>query len=202
MKSFRKVVDNLKNYWMRFALHNVGYSNDYKRMNTVYLLANPWRLDSAWERYRFEETNRLISKNFGRVGSLLEVGCGEGYQSLYLQQICDHITGLDVSRRAVERARRMCPNGDFLVGNLFSKAAGMKAPFDLVVACEVLYYMKDVSASLQRLHSLGRNCLVTYFAREMPNLDPQVFSMPGIISEIIEYRDARWRIAWWPGAWS
>jgi len=60
-------------------------------------------------------------EQFGRVSSLLEIGCGEGHQSAQLQLVCDRLTGLDVSGRAVKRARGRCPGGEFLVGDVFSQ---------------------------------------------------------------------------------
>jgi len=192
------IIERIKKKWMRFALRGVSYSNNYRRLNMIYVVANPWRLDSAREEVRFAETNRLITENIGRVGSLLEVGSGEGYQSFYLRQVCEHLTGMDVSGRAVKRARKRCPDVDFIVGDIFSETAQRKAPFDLVVACEVLYYMKDVAAALQRLQTLGSHCLVTYLAREFNNLDPLVLSMPRVAHGIIEFQDAKWRVAWWP----
>jgi len=194
-----KVITKLTKIWMRFVLRGVAYRDNHKKLNAIYLVPNPWRLDSPGEQYRFAETNRLISENFGRVGSLLEIGCGEGHQSLCLLHVCDRLIGLDVSIRAVERARKMCPSGQFSVGDIFSKVSDTKAPFDLVVGCEVLYYMSDVSASLRRMQVLGRNCLVSYWAGAMRYLDPQVLSLPGVVSEIIRFQNTRWRVAWWPG---
>jgi hypothetical protein len=189
----------LKRIWMRFALRGVAYSNNYKKLNVIYMLHDPWRMDSPWEHYRFAETNRLILEKFGRLGSLLEIGCGEGHQSLQLKQVCDRLIGLDVSRRAVKRARRRCPQGEFFVGDVFSQEVKAQAPFDLVVACEVLYYMSDLPTSLRRMQALGRNLLVTYYGGQMGILDPQVLSLPGAVSEILEFEHARWRVAWWHG---
>lgn len=184
---------------MRFALRGVRYSNNYKKLDSLYIIDDPWRMASPWEQYRFAETNRLIMEQFGRVGSLLEVGCGEGHQSLHLRQVCDSLIGLDVSVRAVRRARRMCPQDEFLVGDVFSEEVGARAPFDLVVACEVLYYMSDVLAVLQQMRALGRNNLVTYFSGQMETLDPQVLLLPGAVSQILEFEHTRWRVAWWRG---
>jgi hypothetical protein len=101
-----------------------------------------------------------------------------------------------VSGRAVERARKRCPGSEFLVGDIFSQEVSARAPFDLVVACEVLYYMTDVPAALRRIRKLGRHNLVTYFAGEMETLDALVLTLPGVASEILEFESSRWRAAW------
>jgi SAM-dependent methyltransferase len=166
-------------------------------MDALYLLQDPWGMNSPSEQSRFAETNRLLLEKFGHVGSLLEVGCGEGHQSIYLRHICDTLTGLDICGRAVERARTRHPGGRYIVGDLFSPAIADLAHFDLVMACEVLYYINDLEAALRRMRELGRNGFVTYFDKMMEKLDPLVLSLPGVSSEILKIGDACWRAVWW-----
>jgi len=83
------------------------------------------------------------------------------------------------------------------VGDVFSSEVSVLAPFDLVVACEVLYYMIDVPAALRKIRTLGRNCLISYFGDEVGTLDRQVFdSFPEARSEILEFEQFRWRVLW------
>jgi SAM-dependent methyltransferase len=201
MEDLRKVSSKFKlnEMWRRLVLRGVRYSDNYKKLDVSYLVMDPWGMASPREQYRFVETNRIILKKLGRVESLLEIGCGEGHQSVELRQVCDQLFGLDVSRRAVSRARRRCPQGEFLVGDVFSHEVAARGPFDLVVACEVLYYVADVAAVLRRMRTLGRKNLVTYFEGEMETLDPLVLSFPGVVAESFEFKDARWRCAWWGG---
>ena len=176
------------------------YSGDFRKLNTVYRMPDPWRMALEAEQFRFAETNRLIREQFGRVRSILEVGCGEGHQSLYLQRMCDCLTGLDVSARAVKRAGRRCPPANFLVGDLYAQEVSVLAPFDLVVACEVLYYMSDLPSTLQRIRTIGRSCLLTYFEAEGETLDQHVGEfLPGACGQIIEFEQRRWRARWWHG---
>jgi SAM-dependent methyltransferase len=171
-------------------------------LDALYTVADPWLMTSPSEQFRFDATNRLISRRLGgtAVQSLLEVGCGEGHQSLHLQNVCDRLIGLDVSARAVRRARVRCPQAEFLVGDIFSRQVSVLAPFDLVVACEVLYYMTDVTAALRQIRLLGRNCLLTYFEGEAKTLDRHVSaSCPTSLSEVFTFEQARWRAVWLDG---
>jgi SAM-dependent methyltransferase len=198
MKASQSIADRLKSLWIRFAFRRgLRYSNDYERLNSAYFIGDPWNMASLGEQHRFAATNGLILETFGQVGSLLEIGCGEGHQSVYLRQICNRLTGLDVSIRAIERARRRCPNCTFLVGDIYSQELGGHKPFDVVVASEVLYYMSDVPSALKRIRSLGRNGLVTYFAGEMATLDPVVLPLPGVSSKVLQFKQCSWRLAWW-----
>ncbi len=200
MRFYQNIKSILKKKWLRFVSRgSIRYSNEYKKFDGIYIVKDPWQADSSREMYRFTETNRVILDKFGRVNSLLEIGCGEGHQSLHLQQVCKHLTGLDVSARAINRARKRCSGSDFKAGDIFFKDLVKQAPFDLVVACEVLYYMSDVPAALRQMRELACNTLVTYFSGEMKNLDPIVLSMPDCDSEVLESEYGRWRIAWFRG---
>lgn len=163
----------------------------------LYMVEDPWHMASPAEQYRFEQTNRIIRENFGLVGSLLEVGCGEGHQTAYLERVCKRLTGLDVSGKAVLRARKRCPQSMFLVGDIFSRELEGLAPFDLVVACEVVYYLDDVQSALDRLGRLSANRLVTYHAGVMPRLDPFFSCLRCSGTEILKYDVSHWRATWW-----
>lgn len=197
MENFQEILIKLKKIWMRFALKGIRYSNNYKKFDFFYIVNDPWNLASQSEQYRFEETNRLILNKFGKVKSLLEIGCGEGHQSLKLQQVCESIIGLDISERAIKRARKRCPGVEFLVGDIFSKEVSSRAPFDLVVACEVLYYIKNIPTFIKNMQTLGRYNFVTYFAGEMETLDPLVLSLPGAESKVLKFKSNQWRAVWW-----
>ncbi|MFH1723775.1 MAG: SAM-dependent methyltransferase [Elusimicrobiota bacterium] len=198
MGVLEKAGDAAKGLWMRFALRGVRYSDDYARLDSAYRVPDPWRLGSEAERYRFEQTNRIIVREFGRVGSLLEVGCGEGHQTRRLREVCERVHGIDVSPRAIERARAGCPGAAFSTCDLFSPdlAAGGRR-FDLVVACEVLYYMRDVPAAVRRMGELGKGCLVTYFDGEMAALDARLPALNGAGSAVFGSGGTEWKAVWW-----
>src|SRR5689334_14267290 len=114
------IIEKVKRLWKRYFLRDVRYRNDFGKLESLYLLEDPWQMDSPGEQFRFEQTNELIARQFGRVGSILEIGCGEAHQSLWLAQTCGQLTGVDVSARAIARAQRRCPAATFLVGDIFS----------------------------------------------------------------------------------
>src|SRR5262245_47425886 len=89
--------------WIKYALRGVSGHDAHDRLDRAYRVPDPWAMDSDRERFRFVETNRAIVDAFGRIGSMLEIGCGEGHQSTYLVGLCDRLTGIDVSATAVGR---------------------------------------------------------------------------------------------------
>ena len=182
------------NLWRRFVLNHLEFSDNYKRFELAYLRKDPYRL--AGEQLRYSQTNQIIRSAFGHPASLLEIGCAEGYQSLHLLDLCEELHGVDVSNRAVARARRRCPKGKFAVGDVFSVGGS----FDLVVACEVLYFAKDVCAVLRRMSELGSACLITYYTTYCNVLDPYFVNVSSENKEVIQYQNNRWNVIWWKGS--
>jgi hypothetical protein len=146
----------LRRQWLKYTLRNVSNNDNHAGLERIYRVPDPWNLDSPRERARFEATNAMISRNFGTVGNLLEIGSGEGLQSSYLRQVCRTLHGVEVSPTAVARARERLPDAHFVAGDLFQQdwlKQGRR--FDLVVACEVLYYVADLDATLAEMNRLG-----------------------------------------------
>jgi 2-polyprenyl-3-methyl-5-hydroxy-6-metoxy-1,4-benzoquinol methylase len=194
-----RIARALKTRWMEKTFpYGADYRDEVARFNRLYLVRDPWSLSSESERSRFRQTNRLILENFNHPHSLLEIGCGEGLQSSALQQVCDRLYGIDVSGRAVRRAKRRCPQATFGVGDMYRLPQATPAPrFDLVTACEVLYYVADVARALRRLSELGLACLVSYYDGAREILDKHVGEMPGVQFAVVSYHDASWTVAWW-----
>jgi len=76
-------------------------------------------MTSQLEQSRFEWTNNIIKTHLSPLDSILEVGCGEGHQSLFFSQLCRSLYGIDVSERAIRRASLKCVRGHFSVGDIF-----------------------------------------------------------------------------------
>ena len=114
----------------------------------------------------------LIRRFHGRIcevlqplefGTVLDVGCGEGYLSRVLLDRFPgiRVKGVDISPAAVERARERCPEGDFEVAR-FEDLARWTERFDLVVCSEVLEHIDDPATGAKILAGRsGGKVLVT-----------------------------------------
>lgn len=184
--------------WMKYALRGVGGNDNHLRLDLAYRVPDPWNMDSPMEQARFEATNGVIDRAFGRVGSLLEIGCGEGHQTRHLARMSDTQYGIDVSPLAVARAKARLPQAHFATADLFTQPWGeQRDRFDLVVACEVLYYISDPAATLQRMRHLGRNGLVTIFAPACARIGPHLEAVPGLRKDWIFHGNTAWLVGWW-----
>ena len=186
--------------WMKYALRGVRQNDAHDRLERAYLMPDPWKLDSDPERHRFAETNKHVQRAFGdKIGSLLEIGCGEGHQSEVLQKVCDKLTGIDVSATAIGRARKRLPSADFAAGDLFAQPwIGERGRFDVVVACEVLYYLSDVPRTLDAMERLAKvGCLVTYFSPAERKIGGFVSARKGVQKDAFRFGETEWTVAWW-----
>lgn len=184
--------------WMKYAMRGVGAADNHGRMDLAYSMPDPWDMDSNMERARFAATDALITRTFGRVGSILELGCGEGHQTRHFAALADTVYGIDVSAKAVERARVAVPDAHFAATDIFAQPWGEeRGRFDLVTACEVMYYMKDVDATIARMSQLGRNCLVTFFSPALRRLSPHLDRIPNLQKDWMFYGGTVWLACWW-----
>jgi 2-polyprenyl-3-methyl-5-hydroxy-6-metoxy-1,4-benzoquinol methylase len=193
-------MDFLKKRWLKWQLKRL-HKGDSQAMARVYRVRDPWGLDVPSEHLRFKETTRMIRDRMGdRLGSILEIGSGEGLQTQYLAPLAERIVGIDPSQHAVKRARSLnINNATFEVGDLLNfHAVEHNGPFDLVTACEVIYYLEDnqLERAFQNLNSLGRTCVVTYYQGMYARLDPFFKNKP-VKLEQLRTELGEWRFVWW-----
>lgn len=192
----RKIVSKV---WRRYAMRGIGANDNHAGLDKLYALPDPWGMTTAREQSRFGQTNAVIAAHAGRVGTLLEIGSGEGHQSEHLAKLCDQLYGLDVSDRAVERARERLPAAKFGVGEITALpwAPPEGGRYDLVVACEVLYYLSDIGKAVEAMSSLGRACLVTFFCPSARRVAEHLQDLPGVRRGWIYHDPYAWLWAYW-----
>lgn len=201
MRIFTLARKAIRRAWMNFALRGVGGADNHARLDLAYRIPDPWNMESELEQFRFERTNALVKKHFPNCHSILEIGCGEGHQSEYLQQVCTELHGIDVSATAIERARLRLPNANFAAGDIFSHPWGQTAgQFDLVIACEVLYYVADIERTVAEMSRLGKACLVTIFAPAIRRVGPYLENRHGVGKDWFGGNGAEWVVAYWPNS--
>ena len=194
----KKVARVTRRSWMKHALRNISNNDNHSGLERAYWLTDPWNLDSPVEHARFAATNRVLEDRFGRVSDLLEIGCGEGLQSTYLQRLTERLHGIDVSPTAVERAQARLPLAQFHVGDLSRLGwHNQDKRFDLVVACEVLYYVQDLHGTLAAMNAIGDHCFVSFFSPEAHKLSETIRQIPNVEQGWYSDSGFTWLMAWW-----
>ncbi len=196
-----RATDLARRAWMRVVLTGVLSVDAHRRMELAYRLRDPWKARTPREQVRFAETTRFITEHVGgHIANTLEIGCGEGHQSEHLSRMTDHLTGLDVSRTAIERARRRVPSATFDEGQLMDQPwANERGRFDLVTACEVLYYVRDKKRLLEAMDRVGRHCVVTWYGPANRVCEAAALSMPAVARKSVHHEGMSWVMTYWKG---
>lgn len=124
---------------------------------------------SEEERIKRERIAAFLSDR--RYANILEVGCGEGFMTTVLSPLGDRLLGIDISRVAVKRARRMHadnPRVSFKIADVFTFQP--HESYDLITCSEILCYLnfKQIDQAVRnlvtRLTPGGRLLAVDVFA--------------------------------------
>ncbi|WP_157383051.1 class I SAM-dependent methyltransferase [Nonomuraea coxensis] len=123
---------------------------------------DPWNLTGdAYEQHKYRTTLALLPA--ARPSRVLEAGCAEGVFTELLAEACPDagITGIDISGKALERARRRAERFAgrvrFVHADLLDGSHRLRPGFDLVVCAETLYYVgggERLRAASRRLVAL------------------------------------------------
>jgi predicted TPR repeat methyltransferase len=160
-----------KSLWVRFWLRRTKFSGRYGDLRKLYATRDPWDLLSEREQYRFDAVNAMVRAMAPSCRTLLELGCGEGFQTRKLMAVSAHVAGIDVSDLAIARAQLDLPQAEFHVGraeDVGTIFVGRR--FDIATACEVLYYSDDIDAAISGVQSVSDRLLVTNFAERAQHM--------------------------------
>ncbi|TWT57725.1 Mg-protoporphyrin IX methyl transferase [Thalassoglobus neptunius] len=184
--------------WRKAFMSRTAFTKAYGRIRMLYSIEDPWQMSSPKEQHRFQETVRILSEVQPKYSSILELGCGEGHQSQFLGTLTDQLYGVDISPKAVERAAARCPEGKFQAGELEAVATmfnGQK--FDLITACEVLYYTKDLAEILPTLQAMTHRLFVSNYKPRNEHMRAHFEGNGWRALDSISYEDVDWECRLW-----
>ena len=124
---------------------------------------DPWGFEgSVFEEERFKVMRELMLKT--GCGSVIELGCGEGYFTEKISEDCSKLVCLDVSETAIARAMKRTCIPDYVVGDFTKDGVIPEKDYDVAVAGEVFYYIKedDIPKVLEKIdpvYLITSNCL-------------------------------------------
>jgi ubiquinone/menaquinone biosynthesis C-methylase UbiE len=179
-----ELIVQIRNYWNE-RIHDLGISR--------HLVGTRGFFDDLME-YRFDKLRYLpgIVDFSGYEGKeLLEIGCGVGIDLLKFAQGGAHVTGVDLSKTAVDLAKRNFElhglEADFSVMN----GEALEFPdnsFDAVYAHGVLQYTADAQKMIEEAHRIlkpgGEFIGMVYNRRGWLNVMSKVFKVD------LEHEDA------------
>jgi predicted TPR repeat methyltransferase len=132
---------------------------------------DPWDFETSdYERGKYERTLGVLAHR--QYHHALEAGCSIGVFTTMLAPLCDDLLAVDVSERAITAARRRLtrfPHVRVELRRLPEETPG--APFDLIVASEILYYWPEdvMLRALRRFEEVlapGGSLLAVHWRKE------------------------------------
>lgn len=121
------------------------------------------RIASSYAQKDLRESSRLAREQRlrqtvktlgGRLGHVLEVGCGAGFTARYLEGSYDSYTGVDYSSELVRYAQlhNGGPEREFVCANIKDYAPPRR--FDVILMVGVLHHIPDAAEALANLRRL------------------------------------------------
>jgi SAM-dependent methyltransferase len=100
----------------------------------------------------------VIADNGGRIGVVVEIGCGAGAQALHLESVCERYIGIDYSESLIDAGRQLlagAAHAELRCVNI--KSAEMPAGIaDLALVVGALHHMTELDLVMQRVRHLIR----------------------------------------------
>jgi SAM-dependent methyltransferase len=109
----------------------------------LWMRGDPWELETSdFERERYARLIGILDQP--KYVRILEIGCGAGAFTRLLAPRAERLLALDVSGKAVERAR--AAHGDlsqveFRVANIMDYNLKEEGPWDLIIMSETIYLL-------------------------------------------------------------
>ncbi|MGB3739952.1 MAG: SAM-dependent methyltransferase [Pontixanthobacter sp.] len=102
--------------------------------------SDPWNVTTSdYERNKYTATLAALPPD-RRFQNALDIGCSFGTLTRLIARRCASITGVDVSKVAIEKAREECaPSIRFIRGEM--PAIWPQARYDLILLSEILYFL-------------------------------------------------------------
>ena len=125
------------------------YDNDFMRFGRV-IKSVKQQLEGC--NYRWDFAIKYFKEN--NCKSVIDVGCQMGsFQQKCINEGIFEVTGMDISKLAIKRAKEEVPKAKFIVGDI-TKKTNMKQKYDAVTAFQVIEHMEDPKETVNKLYGM------------------------------------------------
>jgi 2-polyprenyl-3-methyl-5-hydroxy-6-metoxy-1,4-benzoquinol methylase len=183
LKKEEKMTD-----FFKMVLYKLGIvpKQPLEEIEKFYEKEDPWGYKSILDdQIRKEKIIKVLNQFHPyKFKKALDIGCGEGWITEELP--AEEIIGIDISQKAIERARKNAKNAKYYVGdiNLITLPSNY---FDLIVATGVLYRHYINRKTVKKIEKAlsPKGFLISCHIKEMKRFDP---NLPILYKEEFSYR--------------
>ena len=129
--------------------------------------SDPWgqssHTDISYKKYydySRNKINEVLKSVYKKNMSILEVGCGLGYvvDLIARNNQSVEVNGSDISKKAIEIAKKKFPQYTFFVNDITSDENVMNREFDIVIFNQILWYiLEKLDHSFLNCHNILKN---------------------------------------------
>jgi 2-polyprenyl-3-methyl-5-hydroxy-6-metoxy-1,4-benzoquinol methylase len=167
----------------------------------LYIARDPWKIcHSVHDRRRIDLTIACADQLDHGVKNLLELGCGEGVmtEALFAHYQCP-ITAIDVSWQALRRAKRRVSSAKYFRTDALQFLQECETQsFDLIVACELVFYVEKIPLLIREMTRVSRRRLLSYHINAEERVLPHLIAIKDLKWTSLIIREYRgWKICTW-----
>jgi trans-aconitate methyltransferase len=104
------------------------------------LFDDPWE-QSTREIYSHEKTLGLSIIKKNNYKNVIELGCGHGHYTNRIKELCDVSVGVDISKNAIYKAKKLYPKCNFIVSDITNEH--LYNNVDCIMMIEVTWYVLE-----------------------------------------------------------
>lgn len=108
--------------------------------------------------FTYRNLLEILRKHRNGKNKILDIGCGVGTLDFYLASKRKDVTGIDVSKNAIDLARanakKLGLNGKTRFLRIDFPKSAPKGKFDLIICSEVLEHLRDDKKAIKKIFSL------------------------------------------------
>lgn len=95
----------------------------------------------------------LLRHKIRKSRKTLDMGCGTGLCGRFLKDISDFLTGIDLSQKMINKARKLHCYDELIVGEMTEFLNTTPHTFDIVVAADVFVYIASLNELFKACHN-------------------------------------------------
>jgi 2-polyprenyl-3-methyl-5-hydroxy-6-metoxy-1,4-benzoquinol methylase len=113
----------------------------------------PYHYERIADQKRLKFILNILKMNLPEHGKVLDVGCGNGIISMNLGREGFKVKGIDISEKAIEKAKNNNPFENVEFENLSAEALTARGErYEAIICSEVLEHMENPGQLLDKLH--------------------------------------------------
>jgi predicted TPR repeat methyltransferase len=117
------------------------------------------------------ELIRGLDNNIIKYNKAIDLGCGTGLAGNDLRSICKNLTGIDLSKKMLEEARKLKIYDNLIAGDIVKILNSSSLSYDLFIALDVLIYIGEVGSIFKSVRERCNKNAIFIFSVEVQNND-------------------------------